>query len=174
MSGNELISEGTPQCCLLTKVNQSIMLAQRTCCLQLKAAWLFCVTQEDPLGLHMDTGPEASMSCPASFPSLCASSSEPWHGLSSRPWGCCTGCSPAWNPFPQVLSLHNPATLSRTTPHPQLTLTRGTFPALVFLRAPAPSWYEAPAAPGQGFCLFQGVEPRLAQSVNSHDNKLEQ
>ena len=114
MSGNELISEGTPQCCLFPKVNQSIVLAQRTCNLQLKTAWLFCVTQEDPLDLHMDTGPEASVSHPASFPSLCASSPEPWHGLSSRPWSCCTACSPVWNPFLQVLSLHR---LCCTVPH---------------------------------------------------------
>ena len=68
----------------------------------------------------------------------------------------------------------DPAAPSSATPHPLLTLTRGTLPALVFLRAPAPAWYEAPAAPGQGFCLFLGMEPRLAQTMNSHDNKLEQ
>ena len=117
MSGNELISEGTPRCCLFPKMNQIIVLAQRTCYLQLKASWLFCVTQEDPWGLHVDAGPEASTSHPASFPSLCASSQDPWHGLSSRPWGCGTGCSPAWNPSPQVLSLHRPCrTILRHTP----------------------------------------------------------
>ncbi|XP_043780721.1 uncharacterized protein LOC122708577 [Cervus elaphus] len=63
---------------------------------------------EDPWGLHVDTGPEASVSHPASFLSICASSRDPWHGLSSRPWGCGTGCSPAWNPSPRVLSLHRP------------------------------------------------------------------
>ena len=112
MSGNELTSKGTPCCCLFPKMNQSIILAQRTCHLQLKASRLFCVTQEDPWGLHMDTGPEASVSHPASFLSLCASSCDHWHGLSSRPWDCSTGCSPAWNPFPQVLSLET------LPPHP--------------------------------------------------------
>ena len=82
-------------------------------------------------------------------------------------------------PLPGVLShggylCTDPAAPSSATPHPLLTLTRGTLPALVFLRAPAPAWYEAPAAPGQGFRLFLGVEPRLAQSMNLHDNKLEQ
>ena len=82
-------------------------------------------------------------------------------------------------PLPGFLSRRcylctDPAPLSHTTSHPLLTLTRNSFPALVFLRAQAAAWYEAPAEPGQGFCLFWGVEPRLAQSVNSHDNKLEQ
>ena len=174
MSGNELTSEGTPRCCLFPKMNQSIVLAQRTCHLQLKASWLFCVTQEDPWGLHMDMGPEASVSRPASFLSLCASSCHHWHGLYSWPWGCGTGCSPAWNPFPQVLSLQRPCPPSCSTPHPLLTLIGGTFPALVFLGAPAPIWYEAHAAPGQWFCLFWCMEPCLAQSMNSHDNKLKQ
>ena len=108
MSGNELTSEGTHRCCLFPKMNESIVLAQRTCCLQLKASRLFCVTQEEPWGLHVDTGPEASESHPASFLSLCASSRDPWHGPASRPRGCGTGCSPAWSPFPRVLSLHRP------------------------------------------------------------------
>ena len=174
MSGNELTSEGTPRCCLFPKMNQSIVLAQRTCHLQLKASWLFYVTQEDPWGLHMDMGPEASVSCPASFLSLYASSCNHWHSLSSRPWDCSTGCFPAWNPFPQVLSLQRPCPPSCTTPHPLLTLIGGAFPALVFLRAPAPIWYEAHAALGQWFCLFRCMEPCLAQSMNSHDNKLKQ
>ena len=114
MSGNELTSEGTPRCCLFPKVNQSIVTEQRTCCLQLKASQLFCVTREDPWGLHVDRGPEASVSHPASFLSLCASSCGPWHGLASRPWGCSTGCSPAWYPSPRVLSLHRPC---HTVPH---------------------------------------------------------
>ena len=108
MSGNELSCEGTPHCCLFPKMNQSIVLAQTTCHLQLKALRLFCVTQEDPWGLHVDTGPEASVSRPAPFPSLCASSPDPWHALSSQPWACSTGCSPAWNPFPQMLSMKRP------------------------------------------------------------------
>ena len=117
MSGNELTSEGTPRCCLFPKMNQSIILAQRTCQLQLKASRLFCVAQEDPWGLHMDTGPEAFLSRPASFLSLCASSCHHWHGLYSWPWGCGTGCSPAWNPFPQVLSLQRPCpTILQHTP----------------------------------------------------------
>ena len=82
MSGNGLTSEGTPCCCFFPKMNQCIVLAQRICNLQLKAARLFCVIQEDPWGLHVDTGPEASVSHPASFHSLCASSCDPWHGLS--------------------------------------------------------------------------------------------
>ena len=164
MSGNELTSEGTPRCCLFPKMNQSKVTEQRTCWLQLKAACLFCIMQEDPWGLHVGTGPEASVSHPALFPSLCASSHDPWHGLSA--------------PLPGILSrrcylCRDPATPSRTTPHPLLTLTQGMFPALVFLRAPAPVWYEAPAAPGQWFCLLQCMEPRLAQIMNSHDNKLE-
>ena len=82
-------------------------------------------------------------------------------------------------PLPGVLShgchlCRDPAAPSRTTPHPLLTLTRGTVPALAFFRAPAPVWCEAPAAPGQGSCLSQCVEPRLAQSVSSHDSKPEQ
>ena len=82
-------------------------------------------------------------------------------------------------PLPGILSrscylCRYPAVPSCTTPHPLLMLTQGMIPVLVFLRAPAPAWYEAPAAPGQGFCLFWCMEPRLAQSMNSHDNKLEQ
>ena len=172
MSGSELTYERNPHCCLFPKVNESIVLAQRTCHLQLKATRLFCVTQEDSWGVHLDTGPEASVSHPASFLSLCASSCDHWHGLYSWLWGYSTGCSPAWNPFPQVLSLQRPCPPSCTTPHPLLTLIGGTFPALVFLRAPAPIWYEAHGAPGQWLCLFQWVEPCLAQSINSHDNKL--
>ena len=114
MSGNELTSEGTPRCCLFPKMNESIVLAQRTCCLQLKASRLLCVTQEEPWGLHVDTGPEASESHPASFLSLCASSRDPWHGPASRSRGCGTGCSPALNPFPQMLSLQR---LCRTIRH---------------------------------------------------------
>ena len=174
MSGSELTSEGTPHCCLFPKMNQSIVLAQRTCRLQLKAARLFCVIQEDPWGLHMDTGPEASLSRPASFLSLCASSCDHGHGLSSWAWDCGTGCSPAWNPFPQVLSLQRPCPPPCAAPHPLLTLIGGAFPALVFLRAPAPVWCEAHAAPGPWVCLFRCMEPCLAQSVNSHDNKLKQ
>ena len=117
MSGNEMTSEGTLHCCLFPKMNLSIVLAQRTCRLQLKASWLFCVTYEDPWGLHMDTSPEASVFHPASFLSLCASSCDHWHGLSCRLWGHSTGCSPAWNPFPQVLSLQRPCpTILHHTP----------------------------------------------------------
>ena len=80
-------------------------------------------------------------------------------------------------PLPGILShrcylCRDPAPPSCSTPHPLLTLIGGTFPPLVFLRAPAPIWYEVHAAPGQWFCLFQWVEPCLAQSINSHDNKL--
>ena len=117
MSGSELTYERNPHCYLFPKVNESIVLAQRTCHLQLKATRLFCVTQEDPWGVHPDTGPEASASRPASFLSLCASSCHHWHGLFSWPWGCGTGCSPAWNPFPQVLSLQRPCpTILQHTP----------------------------------------------------------
>ena len=163
MSGNELTSEGTPHCCLFPKMNQSIVLQQRTCRLQLKAARLFCVIQEDPWGLHMDTGPEASLSRPASFLSLYASSCDHGHGLSSRAWDCGTGCSPAWNPFPQVLSLQRPwpTILRHTRPSahadsrhfsctgfPQSTSPSGMKPMLpqgsgsVYLSACSPVWHK--------------------------------
>ena len=82
-------------------------------------------------------------------------------------------------PLPGILSqrcylCRDPAPPSYAIPHPLLMLIQGTFPALVFLRAPAPVWYEAHAAPRQRFCLFQCVEPCLVQNMNSHDNKLKQ
>ena len=103
-----MTSEGIPHCCLFPKMNWSIVLEQRTCHLQLKAARLFRVTLGDSRCLHTDMDPEASMVHPSSFISLCASAYNHWHGFSSQPWGCGTGCSPALNPFPQVLPLERP------------------------------------------------------------------
>ena len=79
-------------------------------------------------------------------------------------------------PLPGILSYkcylcRDPAPPSSATPRSVHADPRH-FTALVFLRAPAPVWYEAHAAPRQWFCLFQCMEPCLAQSMNSHDNNL--
>ena len=154
MSGDKLTSEGTPHCCLFPKTNRIIILAQIIYCLQLKATWLFCVTQEHPWGLHMDTGTEALVFPPASFLSLCIPPMTT--AMASLP---SPGVAALAASLHEILSqrcylCRDPAPSFSSTPHPLLMLIRGTFPAPVLLRAPAPVWYEPMLPQGSGSVHF--------------------
>ena len=157
MSGNELTSEGTPHCCLFPKMKWNIILEQRTCRLELIATWLFCVTQEDPKACTWTLTLRLLCSIqPPSSPSVLPPATTDMASLPGPEAAALAAPLPGILESIGVISAetlpHHPP------PHPTLfMLIRGTFHALVFLRAPAPVWYEAHAAPRQWFCLFQCV-----------------
>ena len=175
MSGNELTSEGTPCCSLFPKNEPKHHLSTENMPLVAESRMVVLCHPGRPPGACTWTQ-ALRLLCSIQRPSSPFVLPPATTGMASLP---CPGDAALGALMPGILShrcyfCRDPTPPSSAILNPLLMLIRGSFPALVFLRALTPVWYEAHAAPRQWVCLFQCMEPCLAHSMNSHDNELKQ